>query len=163
MHSFSKVRPAAPADVPQIRAFIHELAQYEKLEHELATSERDLSEHLFGARPLCEALLAEERTPVGFALYYPTYSTFKTNACLHLEDLYVTPAARGRGHGKALLHALGEIAMTRGMARVTWNVLDWNEPAIRFYEALGATVLPDWRVARVEGAQIETLVARSRA
>ena len=155
------IRSARPDDTDTILRFIRELAGYEKLLHEVDASARDLREHLFGARPICEALLAEDREPVGFALFFPTYSTFKTRACLHLEDLYVTPAARGRGHGKALLHELARIAVARGVARVTWNVLDWNTPAIRFYESLGATVLPDWRVARVEGAAIRRLLELS--
>lgn len=157
------VRPARPADVPRIHAFIRELARYEKLEHEVQASAAALREHLFGANPLCEALLAEQDgAPVGFALFFATYSTFKTAPCLHLEDLFVTPGARGQGHGKALLHAVASTALARGMARVTWNVLDWNAPALRFYESLGARVLPDWRVARVAGDEIATLVARSR-
>lgn len=157
------IRPASEADVGRVLAFIAELAEYERLSHELDTSAARLAEHLFGAHPVCEALLAHEDAaeeaaePVGFALFFTSYSTFKTRPCLHLEDLYVRPAARGRGHGKALLKGVAARALERGCARVEWVVLDWNEPAIRFYESLGAAVLPDWRTCRVEGPGIARL------
>ena len=154
------IRPARPGDAPKIFALISELARYEKLEHEVTGSAEALDRHLFGPHPLCEALICEgprEMGVLGFALVFPTYSTFKTGPCLHLEDLFVRPGARGHGHGKALFCAVHALAAQRNMARVTWNVLDWNTPAIEFYERLGASILPDWRVARVEGPAISEL------
>lgn len=157
------IRPAQQGDEHVIVRFIHELAAYERLEHRLDTDVGRLREHLFGPKPCCEALLAEEAgKPVGFALFFLCYSTFKTAPCLWLEDLYVQPQARGRGHGKALLHALAELALARGYPRIDWAVLDWNASAIGFYTALGAHVLPDWRVCRVEDAAIQELFVRSQ-
>ena len=175
------IRPATEADVGWVLAFIAELAEYERLTHQLETSAERLREHLFGPRPVCEALLACEDAggadgagaeaggagaraePVGFALFFTSYSTFKTRPCLHLEDLYVRPAARGRGHGKALLQAVAARAVARGCARVEWVVLDWNAPAIAFYESLGAMVLPDWRTCRVDGDGIARLAGGAAA
>jgi GNAT superfamily N-acetyltransferase len=162
-----KIRPAVPADVPQVFAFIRALARFERLEHEVETEgavER-LHVHLFGPRPACEVLIAEDPaaggSALGFALFFPVYSTFKTEVCLHLEDLFVLPEARGRGIGEALLRAVAAVGDARGCARVQWNVLDWNRGAIQFYERLGATVLPDWRTCRVEGrAAIRALAGR---
>jgi GNAT superfamily N-acetyltransferase len=150
-----RIRPAAPADVSLVFAFVRALARFEELEHEVRIpgAEERLREHMFGARPACEVLIAEEgRAAVGFALFFPVYSTFETEVCLHLEDLFVEPDARGRGIGEALLRAVAGIAHGRGCARLQWNVLDWNRGAIAFYERLGATVLADWRTCRVAGA-----------
>ena len=135
--------------------FVAELAAFERLSDELEVdgAEARLREHLFGREPRCEVLLADDAgNAVGFALFYPTYSTFKTAPCLHLEDLYVTPAARGSGIGEALLREVARIARDRGCARLQWNVLDWNRRAIAFYERMGASLLGDWRTCRVEGA-----------
>lgn len=157
------IRPATVADVDHILECIRALAAYEKLSHELDLDRGALTEHLFGARPSCAALVAEQGSvPVGFALTFTSYSTFKTRPCLHLEDLFVFPEHRGRGHGDALLRAVAAEAEAMGAARLTWNVLDWNEPAIGFYRRLGAEVLPDWRTCRVEGEAIARLARGSR-
>ncbi len=146
------IRAARPDDVRTIATFIRELADYEKLTAECAVDEAKLREHLFGARPCVEALLAcDGETPVGFALFLQTYSTFKTSPCLYLEDLFVQPHARGHGHGAALLRRLAAIAVARGLPRFDWSVLDWNELAIDFYRRLGAQVMPDWRICRLQG------------
>lgn len=151
----ARIRSAVPDDVPTIFAFIEALARFERLEDEV---EREgavarLHAHLFGPRPVCEVLIAElGEEAVGFALYFPVYSTFKTEACLHLEDLFVMPEHRGNGIGEALLRAVAGVASDRGCARLQWNVLDWNKGAIAFYERMGARVLTDWWLCRVEGA-----------
>ncbi len=156
MASMSRtIRVAEPADTKAIIRMIEGLAEYEKLTDQLQTSEESLHEHLFGADPRCEAILAEvavdgEATSVGFALFFAAYSTFETSPFLFLEDLFVEPSARGAGHGLALLNRLVEIARERKWPRVQWNVLDWNTPAIEFYERFGATLLPDWRTCRVD-------------
>ncbi|MBL8753889.1 MAG: GNAT family N-acetyltransferase [Planctomycetes bacterium] len=152
------IRPATPSDVPAIAAFIRALARYEKLEHQCDADEARLRAHLFGERPACSALIAwlgEER--VGFALYFATYSTFRTMPCLWLEDLFVPPERRGHGVGLALLRALAAEAVARGCPRLDWAVLDWNVSAIGFYEKQGAKVLSDWRVCRLEGAALTRL------
>lgn len=148
----TRIRPAVSSDVPRIATFIRDLARYEKLEHLLELDEGRLREHLFGAVPACGALLAEhDGAPAGFALFFPTYSTFRTQVCLHLEDLFVQPELRGRGIGLALLRAVAAVAVARGCPRLDWQVLDWNVPAIGFYEKQGATLLRDWRVCRLDG------------
>jgi ribosomal protein S18 acetylase RimI-like enzyme len=154
------IRPAAPEDVPAILALIRELADYERLQDEVEASAESLREHLFGDRPWCSALVASpEGQVVGYALFYPCYSSFKAQPALFLEDLYVTPAARGRGHGKALLRGVAAAARERGAARMDWNVLDWNQPAIDFYHSLGAKLLGDWRLCRIQGEALERLAA----
>jgi GNAT superfamily N-acetyltransferase len=153
-----RLRPAGPSDVPTILSFIRELAVYEKLEHQVVASEALLTEHLFGARPAAEVVIAElEGRPVGFALFFQNFSTFMGRPGLFLEDLYVQPHARGHGIGKALLVHLAKAAVARGAGRFDWNVLDWNEPAIGFYTRLGAEVLPDWRTCRVTGEALVNL------
>lgn len=153
-----RLRPAVQSDVPAILGFIRELAAYEKLEHQVVASEALLSEHLFGARPAAEVVIAElDGHPVGFALFFQNFSTFLGRPGLFLEDLYVQPHARGKGLGKALLVHLARLAVTRGAGRFDWNVLDWNEPAIGFYKRLGADVLPDWRTCRVTGGALRAL------
>jgi GNAT superfamily N-acetyltransferase len=152
------LRPAATGDVEQILAFIRELAAYEKLEHQVVATAPELTRHLFGDRPAAEVVIAElEGVPVGFALFFPNFSTFLGRPGLFLEDLYVQPQARGKGIGKALLVHLARLAVERGAGRLDWNVLDWNAPAIGFYQRLGATVLPDWRTCRVTGAALSNL------
>ena len=117
-----------------------------------------LAEHLFGARPAAEALVAEaDGEVVGFALFFGNYSTFRTQPGLYLEDIFVLPQARGRGIGKALLVSVARIARERNCGRLEWSVLDWNENAIAFYERAGATVMPDWRICRVTGAALDAL------
>lgn len=146
------VRPAAPGDVATICSFIAGLAAYERLADQLELSAERLHDHLFGAVPACAALVAElDGAPIGFALFFASYSTFKTRPCLYLEDLFVVPEHRGRGAGLQLLRAVAQEAVRRGCPRLDWSVLDWNEPAIAFYRDQGAAVLPDWRVCRLEG------------
>lgn len=156
-----RVRAAGPADAPHVARFIRELARYERLEHQLELDEARLAAHLSPPHPVCGALLAERHgAPVGFALWFPTYSTFRTAVCLHLEDLFVLPEHRGHGIGLALLRATAAVAVERGCPRLDWNVLDWNTDAIGFYERHGARVLPDWRVCRLDGDALRRLAAR---
>ena len=158
-----RIRPATPDDVALVFGFITALARFERLEHEVEHdgAEARLREHLFGARPACEVLIAEQAgDAVGFALFFATYSTFKTEVCLHLEDLFVEPERRGRGIGEALLRTVAKVAADRGCARLQWNVLDWNTGAIAFYERLGARLLDDWRTCRVEGVDAIAALAR---
>lgn len=149
------IRPATRADVDAIHGMVRELAEFEKLLHEVRSTPEHLGEALFGEKPALEALVAEGPEPgepsslVGFALYYPTFSSFTGRAGLWLEDLYVRPAHRGKGAGKALLDRFLQIARERGCGRAEWSVLDWNEGAIAFYEREGARILPDWRIARI--------------
>lgn len=146
------VRPAGPADVPRIHELMRGLAVYEKIEQEFVSTAADLERALFGERPLAEALVgALDGAPVGFALFYPTYSTFAGRAGVWLEDLFVVPEARGAGVGRALLGAIAAIAVERGCASVQWEVLDWNQPAIGFYDALGAEPLAEWTTYRLSG------------
>ena len=150
------IRPAAPADVPAIAALIRALAEYEKLCHAVVFSETDLAAHLFGPRPYAECLIAEHAgAAVGFALFFHTYSTFLGKPGLYLEDLFVLPEHRGLGLGKALLLAVARLANDRGCGRVEWSVLDWNAPAIGFYEKVGAKPVDGWTVYRLTGAELE--------
>ena len=154
------LRAAVASDVSTILGFIKELAAYEKLEHQVVATEALLHEHLFGSRPAAEVVIAElDGRPVGFALYFQNFSTFLGCPGVFLEDLYVQPQARGHGIGKALLVHLAQLAVERGAGRFDWNVLDWNEPAIGFYQRLGAEVLPDWRTCRVTGDALHALAA----
>lgn len=153
-----RIRPAAPADVPTIVRFIRELAEYEKLLHECATSESELARHLFAERPIIEAVVGElDGTPQGFALFFTNFSTFVCKPGIYLEDLYVTPHARGKGLGKALLLHLARECVRRGYGRLEWSVLDWNTPAIDFYRSLGAVAMDDWTVMRVAGEALTRL------
>jgi len=155
------IHPATEADVPVILAFIHELAEYERLAHQCAATEAGLRETLFGARPYAESLIARVGgTPVGHAIFFHNYSTFLARPGIYIEDIYVAPAHRGRGAGKALLTAVVRIAKERRCARVEWSVLDWNEPAIEFYRRMGADVMPDWRICRLTAAGIDKLADR---
>ncbi|MGE3174355.1 MAG: N-acetyltransferase family protein [Planctomycetota bacterium] len=154
------IRPAVAADVPTLLELITGLARYERLEHELDLDRERLHRHLFGAAPAAFALIAEDHgAAVGFALCLPTFSTFKCAPCLHLEDLFVLPEHRGRGHGLRLLRAVAAAAEQRGCPRLDWNVLDWNAPAIDFYRAQGAELLPDWRTCRLTGAALRRMAA----
>lgn len=146
------LRAAAPADVPAIVGLIAELADYEKLTHLLQVTSASLEPQLFGARPAAECVVAEVGgTVVAFALFFPNFSTFLGKPGLYLEDLYVQPAHRGSGLGKALLQHLAALAVQRGCGRFEWSVLDWNTSAIGFYERMGATVMPEWRICRLTG------------
>ena len=152
------LRPATPADLPAIVALIGELADYEHLSHLVVVTPETLLPQLFGPRPAAEAVVGEVAGQVvAFALFFTNFSTFLGQPGLYLEDLYVQPAHRGTGLGKALLQHLGALAVQRGCGRFEWSVLDWNESAIRFYEAVGATVMPDWRICRVTGPQLAAL------
>jgi GNAT superfamily N-acetyltransferase len=146
------LRPAAPADLPAIVGLIRELADFEHLSHLVVVTPESLKPHLFGPRPAAEAVVAEvDGALVAFALFFTNFSTFLGRPGLYLEDLYVQPVHRSAGLGKALLQHLGALAVERGCGRFEWSVLDWNENAIRFYEKMGATVMPDWRICRVAG------------
>ena len=152
------IRPATAADVPTIARLIRGLAEYERLSHAVALDEDRLREHLFGPRPYAEVLLAEDAgAVVGFALFFHNYSTFRAKPGIYLEDLFVEPAHRGKGHGKALLISLARLALARDCARVEWSVLNWNEPSIRFYQALGAEPLDEWTAYRLTGEALAKL------
>lgn len=144
------IRTAQPADVPAIFNLIKALAEYEKLSHLVTGNAETLAQHLFGERPCVEAIAADmEGEVIGFALFFTNYSTFLTQPGIYLEDLFVLPNYRQQGVGKALLSHVIQLAKERGAGRVEWSVLDWNLPAIAFYQKMGATVLPDWRICRV--------------
>jgi len=153
------IRPATEADAATILGFVRELAAYEKLEHEAVASEDMLARGLFGPRPYAEALIAEaDGAPAGFALFFHTFSTFVGKPGLYLEDIYVRPTHRRHGIGRALLRELARIALARDCGRLEWAVLDWNEPAIRFYrDKLGARALDEWTVQRLDRAGITAL------
>ncbi|WP_371734641.1 GNAT family N-acetyltransferase [Allopusillimonas soli] len=147
-----EVRPATRADAQQIYAFIHELAEYEKAAHEVVASADDVVRTLFEGRGPAKALICERAgQAIGFAVYFFSYSTWLGRSGIYLEDLYVTPAARGCGAGKMLLRHIARIAMQEGCGRFEWSVLDWNEPAIRFYQSLGAKPQDEWIRYRLAG------------
>jgi GNAT superfamily N-acetyltransferase len=157
------IRPASPADAPEIARLIKELAEYEKLAHMAVGTARMVADSLFGARPAAEAMMAERGgRAVGFALYFTTFSTFLCKPGLYLEDLFVEPAHRGHGIGKALLARLAALAVERSCGRFEWRVLDWNTPSIKFYESLGAKVMPEWELVRMTAPEISALAARGR-
>ena len=152
------IRPATLADCGELIRLIRELGEYEKLAHMITGTEPMLREALFGARPSCEALLVERGGhAVGFALYFMSFSTFLCKPGLFLEDVFVEPAQRGAGIGKALLRRLAAIALERGCGRFEWHVLDWNEPSIKFYESLGAKLLKDWQLVRMTKDEFSAL------
>lgn len=152
----STLRPATPADLPAIVGLIRELAVYEKLEHLVVVTPESLQPQLFGARPAAEAVVGVVGGEVvAFALFFTNFSTFLGLPGLYLEDLYVQPAHRGAGLGKALLRHLGALAVERGYGRFEWSVLDWNESAIGFYQRMGATLMPDWRICRLSGPALQ--------
>jgi len=156
------ISAATRDDVPVILAFIRGLAEYEKLAHACVATEDALRRTLFGHRPAAEVLIARaDETPVGFALFFQSYSTFLAKPGIYLEDLFVLPEHRGRGVGKALLARIAEIARERDCGRLEWSVLDWNAPAIDFYQRLGATVMPDWRICRMTPAEFGQLADSS--
>jgi GNAT superfamily N-acetyltransferase len=156
-----QLRPAELRDVVPIVGLIRELAEFEKLTHLLQVTPEKLRPHLFGEKAVAEAMVAEVNGEVGaFALYFTNFSTFLAQPGLYLEDLYVQPAHRGKGVGEALLTRLGKLAAERGYGRFEWSVLDWNESAIRFYERMGATLLPDWRICRLTGDALAAFSAR---
>ena len=157
-----RLRAATAADVALVLAFIRELAEYERLAHEVVATEDDLARTLFGARPEAEIAIAEwDGVAVGFALFFTSYSTFLGKSGLYLEDLFVRPSHRGRGIGLALLRHLAGLCVERGYGRFEWSVLDWNEPAIRFYRSVGAEPLDEWTRMRVTGDALAALAARA--
>lgn len=155
------IRPATAADISLIGQFIRDLAEYEKLSHAVRFDEAVMAEKLFGARPYAEVLIGEiDGTPQGFALFFHNFSTFEGRPGIYLEDLFVRPDARGSGLGKALLARLAALAVERDCARLEWSVLDWNTPAIDFYKALGARMMDEWTVMRVDGAALSELAGK---
>ena len=168
------LRPAEPRDVAAIVQMIHDLAAFEQLAHLVRVTPETLRPQLFGAKPAAEALVVElgrgesdgegdgQGEVVAFALFFTNFSTFLAQPGLYLEDLYVKPEQRGKQIGKALLERLAALAVARGCGRFEWSVLDWNENAIRFYEGVGAVVMPDWRICRVTGDALARLGANGR-
>jgi GNAT superfamily N-acetyltransferase len=158
MSSPITIAPAAPGDVPTILLFIRELAEYEKLLERVSATEASLRRDLFGPRPYAEVLIGRlDGRPVGYALFFHSYSTFLAKPGIYLEDVYVTPAARGRGVGKALLREVARAARDRDCGRVEWSVLDWNKPSIDFYLSLGAVPLDEWTMYRMDESAIARL------
>lgn len=156
------LRTAVPADNALIRAYIAELAEYERAPECAVASEADIAKHVFGEHPLMHAEMAEwEGKPAGFAFWYFNFSSWEGKPGLYLEDLWVRPEFRGKGIGKALLIHLAKIALREGCTRYTWQVLDWNTPAIEFYKAMGATVMEDWLTCRVKGEALKSLAEQA--
>ena len=154
------VRPSVRADASVIYDFVRQLAEYEKLLDEVEATEADLAQALFGPQPRVFCDIAEiEGRPVGFALWFYSYSTFRGRHGLYLEDLFVLPDARGRGAGRALLAGLARRCLAEGLGRLEWAVLDWNAPSIAFYDSLGAATMDDWTVRRLSGAALNALAA----
>jgi GNAT superfamily N-acetyltransferase len=152
------IRPARRADAADIIRLIGALAEYEKLSDLAVGTVPLLEEQLFGARPAAEALIVERGArAVGFAIFFTTFSTFLCKPGLYLEDLFVEPAHRGHGLGKAVLAKLASLAVERDCGRLEWRVLDWNEPSIKFYESLGAKILPEWELVRMTAAEFTRL------
>ncbi len=157
------IRPATLADLPLIAQLIRDLAEYERLAHEVRFDPAVLGEKLFGARPYAEVVIGElNGTAQGFALFFHNFSTFEGRPGIYLEDLFVRPEARGSGLGKALLAHLAALAVERDCARLEWSVLDWNEPAIGFYRKLGAKPMDEWTVMRLDGPALAQLGAAAR-
>lgn len=152
------IQSATKADIPLILDFIRQLAEYEKLSHEVVATKESLTKHLFGDHPKAEVVIGfEGQEPVGFALFFHNFSTFLGKPGIYLEDLFVKEKHRGRGYGKALLMYLAKLAVGRGCGRLEWSVLDWNSPAIDFYKSLGAKPMDDWTVYRLTGSALEQL------
>jgi GNAT superfamily N-acetyltransferase len=155
------LRAAELRDVAPIVQLIRELAEFERLTHLLQVTAEKLRPHLFGEKPAAEAMVAEvQGQVVAFALYFTNFSTFLAQPGLYLEDLFVQPAHRGSGIGEALLTRLAALAVERGYGRFEWSVLDWNENAIRFYQRMGATMMPDWRICRIAGDALKAFGER---
>ena len=153
-----QVRAASPADIPLILRFIGDLAEYERLSHEVEATEADIRRDLFGENPRCFCEIAEaEGKPVGFALWFYNYSTFRGRAGIYVEDLFVEPQARGRGAGKALLRRLAQRCVEADLGRLEWAVLNWNAPSIAFYDRLGAARMDEWTVRRLHGEALARL------
>lgn len=158
-----QINAATPADVATILHLIHALADYEKMSDQVVATEQGLHEALFGAQPAAECLIAREGArPVGFALFFHNFSTFRGQRGIYLEDLFVEPACRGRGYGRALLQRLAQLAEARNCARLEWSVLDWNTPSIGFYKSLGAKQLQEWQIFRLTGDALHAFAADKR-
>src|SRR6476620_8481028 len=156
--AYFQIRPSRIEDVPIILELIHDLATYERAPDEVVATEEQLVDVLFGEKPVAEVLLAfEEESPVGFAVYFYSFSTWLGRPGLYLEDLFVNPEKRGKGYGRALLVELAKIARDRGCGRMEWAVLNWNEPAIKFYQAIGAKPMAEWTVFRLTPEEIAKL------
>lgn len=154
------IRPATRADLPLIAQFICDLADYERLADAVRFDEATLAEHLFGPRPYADVIIGEiDGTAQGFALFFHNFSTFEGRPGIYLEDLFVRPPAHGSGLGKALLAHLAALAVQRGCARLEWSVLDWNAPAVGFYQSLGAVPMDEWTVFRLDGDALASLAA----
>jgi len=159
-----RIVPAVESDTPVILEMIRGLAEYEKLSDSVTATEEQLRSTLFGHHPAAEVLLARwDSECAGFALFFPSYSTFLAQAGIYLEDLFVKPHARGKGIGFALLTRLAEIAVQRGCGRLEWHVLDWNEPSIQFYKRLGALPMEDWTRYRLAGDELKRLGKAERS
>jgi GNAT superfamily N-acetyltransferase len=157
-----EITAATPADVPVLFELVQALAEYEKLSHEVTGTPAALAENLFGSRPYAEALVARvDGKAAGFALFFHNFSTFLMQPGLYLEDLFVLPDYRGLGIGKSLLQRLGQLAVERNCGRLEWMVLDWNDPAIQFYERMGATIKTEWQLCRVTGDALDTLASQT--
>jgi GNAT superfamily N-acetyltransferase len=155
------IRQAGEPDVPLILSFVKELAEYEKLSHEVTATAEDFRQNLFGEKRFAEVVIGEYHgVPAGYALYFHNFSTFAGKPGLYLEDLYVKPEFRGRGFGKALLAYLARLAVERQCERYEWAVLDWNKPSIDFYESFGATLMKEWIITRLTGEDLVRLAAQ---
>ena len=158
MDSSLRIRRATQSDVPLILAFIHKIAEYEKLSHAVVATEDTLRTSLFGPRQAAEVLLAYwQGSPAGYAVFFECFSTFQGRAGLYLEDLFVDLELRGKGIGKALLKEVAKVAQERNCSRLEWSVLDWNAPAIEFYKSLGAKALDEWTTFRMTREAIDQL------
>jgi GNAT superfamily N-acetyltransferase len=158
--SHVQITGATEADIPAILGLVKDLAEYERLTHMVVATEDDFRAALFGVRPVVEAVVAfADELPVGFALFFPSFSTFLGRPGLYLEDIFVKPDCRGHGIGKALLRHLAALARERDYGRIEWSVLDWNEPAIGFYKKLGAQMMDEWTTCRLTKPEIDTLAA----
>jgi GNAT superfamily N-acetyltransferase len=157
------IRPATPTDIPTILNFIREVATYERAPDAVVATEADLLRDGWGSTPRFTAIIAElDANPVGFALYFTTYSTWRGHHGIRLEDIYVTPTQRGKGIGKALLAHLARVAVDQGCPRLEWDVLDWNAPAIAVYERIGAHILTEWRIMRLAGEALTSLAGQAK-
>lgn len=158
------IRPARPGEAALVLGFVRELADYERLAHACEAGEADIDAALFGAAPRVHCDIAEwDRDPVGFALWFPNFSTFSGRHGIYLEDLFVRPSHRGRGIGTAMMVRLARLCVERGWTRFQWAVLDWNAPSIAFYRAIGAELMDEWTVCRVSGAALARLASREGA
>ena len=163
MNNTISIRPATPDDISQIRQFVLELAIYEKAEHEVVATVKDIEASLFSATSSAKALICEMNgEPIGFSVYFFSYSTWLGKHGLYLEDLYISPAARGSGAGKQMLRHLARIACESGCGRFEWSVLDWNEPAIGFYESIGASAQSEWVRYRLAGEALTAFAEGNR-